>query len=831
MNQYHKEAATENYAKYTAILQSSGMGKSRLIDEMSKNTFLIPLCLRKETSGFPPPDKRVADHLTSKCDETECVRRSFAFLAALFDHTANWVKDHRDNGDDYSSLSSRFRSYLVKDQQATMHGKGRIAFYAEVLRLASQYEREIHEDRPRSKTEDINRSTHEPATQDIKTPPRPKGGIATPDKSPKFFFPASTSRSTQASQYATLAQKAQALTDLLSDLPMSSEDGPLMVLAFDESHVLTEVSDEKQGWSFFSCMRRALRSIRNQRCFAFFLSTTGQVFQFTPSKENDRSARVQDSLLLLIPPFTDIGLDQLARKIRENELSIGDVAKIAYMVTLGRPMISSRYKHGDQDIKLAIVDFAAQRLVGSNWRKGELSDSQKLACLAVRLALDFNPDTAEARKKELKQIEHHLRVCMTVSETLDRVKSLPPSEPIIAEAARKVMKDVDTFKPVSALLTEFRRPDVKRGPRGETVVMLMATLASDAAAKKDEAIPLVDFLEQLFALPVGQSTHIDNFKEALPSVIHPNSQEKYHNIPLHSAFKDARLNFNHFVKVNDFKTINQKFLWRLIARGAAVLCANCQAGIDFLIPYSYWDQQLGRYNVGVILVQVKNDMKFGGLPREYLFDAMDPIKLGIFDDNGKEPMPVIRIVAALASKDILLRNFKYGDPQNSTAKKPGSSKAKASPTKKTTKATVPEAGSSRARASPRKSAVNASNSRNLRSGSRGNKSKHEHEPLNKNAEETTVPIRRYTAYDFYCGGLHPDVWKPMSKEREDWQSLLDVSGSWATIYKGIDRTTESIRRSQAPGSATNRSHWSSWTYVDEDGMSDDGGCISAEEDV
>jgi hypothetical protein len=34
------------YAHYTAIVQSSGMGKSRLVDEFSKSHFVIPMNLR-----------------------------------------------------------------------------------------------------------------------------------------------------------------------------------------------------------------------------------------------------------------------------------------------------------------------------------------------------------------------------------------------------------------------------------------------------------------------------------------------------------------------------------------------------------------------------------------------------------------------------------------------------------------------------------------------------------------------------------------------------------------------------------------------------------------
>ncbi len=39
------------YAPLCSVVQSSGMGKSRLIDEFSKRHFLIPLNLRTKSAG------------------------------------------------------------------------------------------------------------------------------------------------------------------------------------------------------------------------------------------------------------------------------------------------------------------------------------------------------------------------------------------------------------------------------------------------------------------------------------------------------------------------------------------------------------------------------------------------------------------------------------------------------------------------------------------------------------------------------------------------------------------------------------------------------------
>jgi hypothetical protein len=49
-----------------------------------------------------------------------------------------------------------------------------------------------------------------------------------------------------------------------------------------------------------------------------------------------------------------------------------------------------------------------------------------------------------------------------------------------------------------------------------------------------------------------------------------------------------------------------------------------------------------------ILIQVKNDKSFTKV-HEYLFEAMNPFHIGVFDDSTAQPRPIIRMVFALAS--------------------------------------------------------------------------------------------------------------------------------------------------------------------------------------
>lgn len=112
---------------------------------------------------------------------------------------------------------------------------------------------------------------------------------------------------------------------------------PLVVLAFDEPHVLSaEKHQFDTGYlSKFSELRRALRALNALPIFSVFLSTTGGIQNVTPRASNDTSGRVQKSELVLLPPFTELGFDQMVGPISDGALTIEEVSTIGFMVCFG----------------------------------------------------------------------------------------------------------------------------------------------------------------------------------------------------------------------------------------------------------------------------------------------------------------------------------------------------------------------------------------------------------------------------------------------------------------------------------------------------------------
>ena len=152
----------------------------------------------------------------------------------------------------------------------------------------------------------------------------------------------------------------------------------------------------------------------------------------------------------------------------------------------------------------------------------------------------------------------------------------------------------------------------------------MLLIARDVAAQQtgSAAIEVLLFMRKLLA-----STWSPIIFDSKPARCATRAEEQR---PFFEVFAASKMYFNHFIKVHDFRVINRAFLWLLIARGAAVLFADGQCGVDVLLPFLYFDNKLRRDNVSAIFIQVKNDKRFSSTPR-LLFDAMDPYFLGFFD--------------------------------------------------------------------------------------------------------------------------------------------------------------------------------------------------------
>ena len=120
------------------------------------------------------------------------------------------------------------------------------------------------------------------------------------------------------------------------DLPTGPRR-PLVVISFDESHILTD-NPRAEPWTLFSELRCVLRGIVEPPIFSLFLSTAERFHRFTPEKRLDPSSRIANSIHSVLHPISEISFDDIAFPALENTVSLDRVVEMDWISHLGRPL-------------------------------------------------------------------------------------------------------------------------------------------------------------------------------------------------------------------------------------------------------------------------------------------------------------------------------------------------------------------------------------------------------------------------------------------------------------------------------------------------------------
>jgi hypothetical protein len=360
-----------------------------------------------------------------------------------------------------------------------------------------------------------------------------------------------------------------------------------------------------------------------------------------------------------------------------------------------------------------------------------------------------------------------MRVCLGVQSDNYTIITSASSEPLLAEAAMSAMAH---FVPCQTLQGYVQDSLVSTGDRGELIAQVILLGAMDKARKatgsqayeRGRGALLSDFFKALF--PAGTASAVNAAK---PSRVRSDGEF----MELKDRLPRARIWFNHYIKVHSYRVLNRKYLWRLVVRGAAIVCANNQAGIDMVFPYIIdSDLEVGRDNIGLLIVQVKNDGIFSIRPHLSLFDAMDPFELGIYDRDEANPPPVIRMVFALAASSPCVR-------------------------------LVEMAGQSM---SQRATNIRASV-----------KIKNAFCAAKKKTTDKPKANRGYTAYDIWCGGASSKTFGYILPEYDPvYANLLRISMRRSLVYsqgaQGRQPTVQTQRRKLNPADEEHSAHWENW---------------------
>ncbi|KAH9977335.1 hypothetical protein BGW80DRAFT_1288680 [Lactifluus volemus] len=604
------------HARYCSIIQSSGMGKSCLLDEFSKLHFVIPVNLRASTSGYPPPDVAVRDFLTpfnnryedEHWQETSYSRASH-FLFSLFIHTKDVVV--RFGAEEKKDCVKRFREFMSKGQRFGHVGYNRWKFYNDVVTRAKM---------------DFDDKA-----------------ITTPDR-----------------------QKLQDAFEELRECiciqePSRKSTTVDVFIMFDEAHSLTTLWPNCGGLSNFTELQRALTIFSWSSLFTFFLSTTGKISQsMPPAYQTPRQPRA----------FIELGFDQLMtdRRIPDRYPTLEAVTSLECISHMGRPLWGTMYDHGDISVHNKILLFAIQKLLGSNEGVAR-SEAQEYAILSQRLALDINsaayvsvPSTS-IREKTLDQIANHMQVCVEIGEENENIRGIAASEPILSEAASIIMRNTD-FQWLNTLRTIVPAFSVNVGDRGELLVAAFLTQARDMAISLKPSLPPPECCSHFLVKDLFKSLFFEKtFKsmfQSIPSICLSTSKK----LRFKKVAAVAHMHFNHFIKAQEQKVTSHQYLLGFIARGAAVLGANGQPGFDAVLPYLFETTNLDISKLGFIIIRVENDGN-NSEPDADMFLKMDPFTCGLLDKldvDGCFRIPIIRIVFSLRGEGAVVTPMRYSTP-------------------------------------------------------------------------------------------------------------------------------------------------------------------------
>ncbi|OBZ69296.1 hypothetical protein A0H81_10923 [Grifola frondosa] len=503
------------YANYSAIVQSSGTGKSRMVDELAKRELVIPMNLRSYTSkkAFPPSDTVIYDYFRPTEDVTQltALSRSYAFVTAVLNQTTEVIQGFEREGLEREDYVAAFRTYMTEGQTMEKQADKRVKFYEDAIEQAEKMHKEW---------------SAAAGGRPIHTTPK-KSAPGKANDASNVAAPTPDGLGTEAVNVAA--------RELVKALRGDDKSRKLaLVITFDEAHTLSETkhSNSRGRWSYFSEVRRVLRSLKGERLFALFLSTTGKLAQFVPAREYDSSARVVNGVFTIPVPFTDTGFDQFVVEIEvDGSFTLEQATQVAHMVTYGRPLFATRYFPQDDQVNASpqdntstqenessqetpssqssnpssqssqrkgksssrrkpavkdlnrvrddIVRFAMDKLLcrfpGHALEGGAnpLGPSETLACLSQRLPIEFMSTTFLQDGEEMKQVESHMRVALKVGEGFRTLSTVTASEPILVEAAIKAM---ESFSPIKALNFVADGFAVHKGNIGELVGILSSSL-------------------------------------------------------------------------------------------------------------------------------------------------------------------------------------------------------------------------------------------------------------------------------------------------------------------------------------------------------------------
>ncbi len=238
----------------------------------------------------------------------------------------------------------------------------------------------------------------------------------------------------------------------------------------------------------------------------------------------------------------------------------------------------------------------------------------QLAALAIRISIPFDL-TAAGIAEERKQVNECLRIITGVPEHLEFMSTSTSSEPLLAEAAARLLNGHETTSVASLapriLSNALDAFWVCHDESGGLVARMLLTISHDLAAR---SLDVVDVLQPIYHRPIAL---LDLLRELFEETWHasifaalPLSADPDQKLVLKDAFKDAYVNFSHFAHPAGLEPFLMTNLSNLAFRGMAYHRFSDEGAFSVVIPIVFGNpvkEAISELNCSVLQVAVRTE--------------------------------------------------------------------------------------------------------------------------------------------------------------------------------------------------------------------------------
>jgi len=430
-----------------------------------------------------------------------------------------------------------------------------------------------------------------------------------------------------------VVSKAEEILQLIAkrtDLSWTDRRQVCLLMYFDEAHCLHKPpllyasgsNLVRQERTAYYALIEALDELRGLNIFSLFLSTTSSLARFAPPKQNFMSDRSRLLDIDLQPPFTELPFDihdKTTPLATEGEDTLNQICTTSYMARFGRPLFASM--HGANN---DVVALAMHKLMFGQTGDPKEAERGRLAVISTRVLMDFEPRRADAHDLETEMVAKNMRVAFSIPKHRYYMRTGTPSEPVLAEAAARLMHDKFgedrgrseglTSRRVSLnnLNTWAQDGLLEKGELGELVARALVTFAHDAAIQelwKGKVPNLTNKSDPVFSKPIPVITFIRHLvSPAYADKLLKSKPVNMKGKSLEEAFKDGYVHFTHFARLDNASLVTDEVAMAGMFRGVAWIFYRGQKKIDFGIPvfFGKLDDPLVRSRMSMLFFQVKN---------------------------------------------------------------------------------------------------------------------------------------------------------------------------------------------------------------------------------